>query len=76
MFGLLPKAIGEPLPKTVNVGVGALAVVKLLVTPPGLTQFEVVPVSAKFVRVPVLLAAASVNKVVVLLLKPEAPWLK
>ena len=59
-----------PLPLTANVTEGAEVVVKLLATLPGLTQFEVVPVSAKLVRVPVLAPAASVS-VVTAILEPE-----
>jgi hypothetical protein len=46
------------------------------VTPPGLTQLEVVPLKAKLVSVPVILfAEASVNVLTVAFAPPDMPWL-
>ena len=57
--------------------VGAVVVVLPAVTPPGLTQLEVMPLEEKVFRVPLnALVVASVNTVVVKLLRPAEPWLK
>ena len=69
-----PSVMELPFPLSEMDAVGAFVVVNPFATPPGLTQFDVVPVvNAKLVSVPVLLPAASVNKVLVLLLNPAAP---
>ena len=59
---LVPAPIGTlfPLPETTRLAVIDAGVIDPLITPPGLTQLEVVPVNAKLVSVPVLAPAASV----------------
>ena len=70
---LLPAKIGLPFPVKFNVAVGALVFVYPLATPPGLTQFEVAPVNAKFVSVPVTPVAASVNVVIAVFVPDGMP---
>ena len=66
-----------PLPETEIEAVGAVIVVKLDTTPPGVTQFEAVPVKAILVSVPLIpFPEASVNVVTVALLLAAKPWLK
>lgn len=57
----LPAGMDTLLPKAAKVTDGAVLMVKLLTTPPPLTQLEVLPVSAKLLKVPLLAATASVN---------------
>ncbi len=65
-----PTGMLFPLPLKASVTEGAAVVVNPLLTPPGLTQLDAVPVNAKLIRVPVLAAAASV-RVVTAVLEPE-----
>ena len=69
-----PSVIAFPSPLTAMAAVGAIVVVAPVVTPPGLTQLEVVPVSAKLARVPFLpFPLASIKVVTVLFAKDAAP---
>jgi hypothetical protein len=71
-----PFVIGLLFPLTDIDALGMEAVVKLLVTPPGVVQLEVVPVSAKLVSVPFSAFPELSFSVVTVFVKALAPWLK
>ena len=70
---LLPTGTLLPLPLTAIVAVGADVVVNPLATPPGLTQLDVVPVSAKLTNVPVFVPVASVRVLIPVLVPDGIP---
>ncbi len=65
-----------PFPLKVSVTDGTLVVVNPFATAPGFTQLEVVPVSVKLVRLPLLVPVASLSMVTDVLVPEGIPWLK